>query len=135
MTPEAWRQSTPRERRDFLVTWCGKRSNVWIARRIGTMPSRVYYRTNHYRVAPTRCQGTVTASQAAIVLGMTPQGAARLCRLGKLPARKNPQRRHYDYPIKRPLRAWWLIRLEDVAQYAGLPLSEAIRQLADPNRD
>lgn len=49
--------------------------------------------------------------QAARVLGMRPSSVARLCRQGKLPARRNPQRRRWDYPRRRCSTPMWLIRL------------------------
>ena len=132
MTPEAWRTLSKRERRNWLLTWAGRRSNRWIAQRIGCTPRQVYNRCNHYGIAPTQSQGCVTASQAARVLGMTPQGVARLCRTGKLRAHRNYQRRRWDYPIRRPSTPCWQIRIEELARYAGLSYRDAVLLLADP---
>lgn len=131
MTPELWRALDQSERRNWLLSVAGKRSNRWIAHQIGCKPRHVPQRCHRHGICPTRSQGMITASQAALILGMTPQGVARLCRLGKLRARRNRQRKRWDYPIRRQSTPWWQIRLEDIATYAGLSLSQVVGHLAE----
>lgn len=118
------------QRQDWLKQWAGKRSNRWIARHIGCTPSQVWFRCNHYRVAPTLVQGCVTASQAARVLGVKPQAVSKRCRKGTLPAHKNPQRRRWDRPIRRPSTPAWQIRIDDLVRVSGLSVREVVLRLA-----
>lgn len=87
---------------DATLTLNVQRQSVeTLARRLGRSPRAVRKRFRRLNLAPTRDEW-LTSTQAAAVMGCTPQWVTHLARQGRIRARRVPG------------GAWWLIDCEGV---------------------
>lgn len=104
--------NTQREHRrrveEALSRWNGTRTDAWIARQLGISERTLENWRCRLGYWKTNWRGWYTVNEAARVTGLSSDALNRMCRTGKVRARKVPKCRD------RARYAWWLIAPEDV---------------------